>query len=238
MLHDEVSKTTSAEELLPELIPFETELTRSRLPRPTTVNGTLSTIDIFIGSSDINPDEAIRIPVKFSKATMRARPPTLSRAWKPAMDLQAPLQSSQKVYPSSASQLLTSFAQQSQERAGPSQTDLASMISSDVKAYSTYVIKKQDPAVPDASQATQSSQVPPSQARKEAIEVDQGGQEAPVEEEEEEEAVAKEDIVKAWRFGSTWVPMEADTFEPLNTRKGVEILGFFPRANVRSQFFD
>jgi ATP-dependent DNA helicase 2 subunit 2 len=50
--------------------------------------------------------------------------------------------------------------------------------------------------------------------------------------EEDEEVVAKEDIVKAWRFGSTWVPMEADTFEPLDTRKGVEVLGFFPRDAV------
>jgi len=49
---------------------------------------------------------------------------------------------------------------------------------------------------------------------------------------DEEEPVAKEDIVKAWRFGSTWVPMEQDTFEPLDTRKGVEVLGFFPRSAV------
>lgn len=243
LLYEEVSKTTSAEELLPELLPFEPELARSRLPKPTTVNGTSSGIDLLIGSPDIDPEEAIRIPVKFSKATMRARPPTLSRAWKPAMDLQAPLQpSSQRPHLSSSSQLLSTFAQQSQQRVGPGQSDLASMISSDVKAYSTYVIKKAEPAAaPDPTQASQnqSSQMPLSSQAKgrgmgEDVEEDEGypdeGQQE--DEAEEEEAVAKEDIVKAWRFGSTWVPMEADTFEPLNTRKGVEILGFFPRSNV------
>lgn len=239
LLHEEVSKTTTSEELLPEIGTFETELTRSRLPKPIAVNGTLAGIDLFIGSPDINPEEAISIPVKYSKATMRARPPTLSKAWKPAMDLQTPLLPKARVGDaSSSSQLLSSFGQ---GRTGDGQADLAAMISSDVKAYSTYVVKKPDPAAlaAEASQA-QSSQRMPSQAaaaqrRGSPDEVEAAEEEAeekPEPEEEEEESVAKEDIVKAWRFGSTWVPMEADTFEPVNTKKGIEVLGFFPRANV------
>lgn len=140
------------------------------------------------------------------------------------MDLQASLHPSVQHYQSAASQLLTNFVEkqsQSQKADAPaSQSDVAAMISSEVKGYSTYVVKKEVAQVAPPDTQEGASQVPPT---------------AREEEEEDEEFVAKEDIVKAWRFGSTWVPMEADTFEPLATQKGVEVLGFFPRANVSIQ---
>jgi ATP-dependent DNA helicase 2 subunit 2 len=216
--------------MLPTIETFEDALSAARRPRAAVVNGTVSGIDLYIGSSEIDPEQAIRIPIKYSKATMKARPPSLSKAWKPAMDLQAPLQSKTGGAPS-ASQLMSSIAQQSQSAHGPSAGDLAAMISADVKHHSAYVIKR-----PVGEEGGKETQTQASQAPNYGLEgLDEEYNEEPQEpeaEQEEEEVVAKEDIVKAWRYGSTWVPMEADTFEPLDTRKSVEVLGFFPQENV------
>ena len=216
--------------MLPTFGIFDEALIAARLPSPAVVNGTVSAIDLHIGSSEIDADQAITIPIRYSKATMKARPQSLSKAWKPAMDLQAPPQTIQA---GPSSQLASSLAQQSQHMERPPTTsDLAAMISAEVKHHSAYVVRR-----PDAAPATQ--EVPVSQADfgKEGLDgdylVDSDIPQALPE--EDEELVAKEDIVKAWRFGSTWVPMEADTFEPLDTRKGVEVLGFFPRDAVSRQ---
>ena len=243
-MHDRFSGVNASDDFLPTIQVFDDALVDARLPHPEQKNGTVSNIDILIGSPDIDEDQAIRIPVKYSKATMKARPPTLSRAWRPAMDLQAPLHpTAQRPFQTPQSQLLSSYLDQQSQQHGhsqaqsqgqnaPASSDIAGMISSEVKGYSTYVIKKEPAAPPPASQddvimadsQAPASQKPGTQARTQADAEDA--------EEEEEEVVAKEDLVKAWRFGSTWVPMEADTFEPLATQKGVEVLGFFPRANV------
>lgn len=234
MLYEQISQTTQSEEMLPTIETFEEALSAARKPRAAVVNGTVSGIDLYIGSSDIDPEQAIRIPIKYSKATMKARPPSLSKAWKPAMDLQAPLQS-KTGGPPSASQLMSSIAQQSQSANGPSAGDLAAMISADVKHHSAYVIKR---AVgEEGGKETQASQAPNYGLEGLDEEYNEEPQE-PEAEQEEEEVVAKEDIVKAWRYGSTWVPMEADTFEPLETRKGVEVLGFFPQENVGARSRD
>ena len=219
MLHERISQTTSSEEMLPTLETFDEALTAARMPRPAVVNGTVSPIDLHIGSPDINGDQAITIPIRYSKATMKARPPSLSKAWKPAMDLQTPAPPTQ----GASSQLASSIAHQSQQlEQPPGASDLAAMISAEVKHHSTYVIKR---VAANGGKEPATSQVDFGMEGLDGEEEDVGVQ-------EDEEVVANEDIVKAWRFGSTWVPMEADTFEPLDTRKGVEVLGFFPREAV------
>ncbi len=228
MLHERISQTTSSEDMLPSFGTLDEALAAARLPRPAVVNGTVSAIDLHIGSPQIDADQAIIIPIRYSKATMKARPPSLSKAWKPAMDLQAPKLPTQA---GPSSQLASSIAQQLQQlEVPPSASDLAAMISADVKHHNTYVIKRVDGAAADGKA------VPSSQANfgMEGLDGDYIDETEPHEEpaDEDEEVVAKEDIVKAWRFGSTWVPMEADTFEPLDTLKGVEVLGFFPRDAV------
>lgn len=223
--------------MLPERQTFEEALTYARQPRPAVVNGTVSGIDLHIGSPDINPDQAITIPIKYSKATMKARPPSLSKAWKAAMDLQGPQSGADSYRDMGANQLMASLTEQSESQGGRKldPADIAAMISADIKQHSTYVVKKQQPVANTATQATQATQVSQRDPKFIDPETDggMGESKSPAEEEEEEEEfVAKEDIVKAWRFGSTWVPMEADTFEPLITDKGVEILNFIPTANV------
>lgn len=240
ILHDRFTGVSASDDFLPTLQVFDDALIAARMPQPEQKNGTVSAIDIFIGSETIDPEQAIKIPVKYSKATMKARPPALSRAWRPAIDLQAPLHpNAQRPYQTQQSQLLSSYidqqsqtASQGKDGAGAVPSDIAGMISSEVKGYSTYVVKKEQTAPPPSQGAgMDGSQVPVSQRAGTQPATQADGEEL---EEEEEEVVAKEDLVKAWRFGSTWVPVEADTFEPLATQKGVEILGFFPRANVRS----
>ena len=225
MLHERMAPTTDSEAILPSYRTFDEALAEARLPRPAVINGTVSGIDLHIGSPDIDPDQAITIPIKYSKATMKARPPSLSKAWKAAMDLQGPQRNGySQAGPSS--QLASNLQAQSQALGATDTRDLAAMISAEVKNYTTYVIRRQQDA-------------PQDKGKERANQDDEGAddyepvatQELPMAEEDEEE-VAKEDIVKAWRFGSTWVPMEADTFEPLDTGKGVEILGFFPRSAV------
>ena len=222
MLHERMSATTSSEEILPEMSTFEENLVQARMPKCAFVNSAVSSIDLFIGSPDVNLEQAIRIPVRYSKATMKARIPSLSKAWKPAMDLQVPLATKSQPLPS---QLMSTLAQQSQSHNGPSASDLAVMISAEVKHHSIYVIKRTESTAKAGGEKT-ASQMP--DFGTEGLDLDYT-QDLP---EEDEEVVAKEDIVKAWRFGSTWVPMEQDTFEPLETNKGVEVLGFFPQENV------
>ena len=219
-----MSKTTQSEEMLPFLGTFDEALLNARMPKPAVVNGTLSGIELRIGSADVDPAQAILIPIKYSKATMKARPPTLSKAWKPAMDLQS--HQREGIARSSASnQLLNSVTEQSQALdKPPAQSDLAAMISAEVKNYSTYVVKKQE-LEKDVGGTQADTQVSVGGTQVETLQEQDT-------EEEDDELVSKEDIVKAWRFGSTWVPMEKDTFEPLDTRKGVEVLGFFPRDAV------
>lgn len=233
LLFEKVSATTESEAMLPDRQTFEEALAYARLPRPAVVNGTVSGIDLHIGSPDVNPDQAISIPIKYSKATMKARPPSLSKAWKAAMDLQGPQPGADSYRDMGANQLMASLTEQRQSQGGKlDPADIAAMVSADIKQHSTYVIKKQEPTANTATQATQATQQDPDFVDPE--EGGDGGTAAPPadEEEAEEEFVAKEDIVKAWRFGSTWVPMEADMFEPLVTDKGVEVLNFIPTANV------
>ncbi|WWC61275.1 uncharacterized protein I303_103856 [Kwoniella dejecticola CBS 10117] len=221
MLHERISKTTNSEEMLPTLETFDEALIESRLPRPAVVNGTVSGIDLHIGSPDVDAEQAITIPIKYSKATMKARPPTLSKAWKPAMDLQLPARPSLGTHRSS-NQLMSSLINQSQSQGEgiPKMEDFASLISAEVKHHSTYVVKKAENPPPPGSQMASQAYEPTQQP------ID-------AEEDVDEEFVEKEDLVKAWRFGSTWVPMEADTFEPMETKKGVEILGFFPKDAIK-----
>ena len=222
-----MAPTTSSDAILPSYKVFDDALETARKPSPAVTNGTVSGIDLRIGSPDVDPDQAITISIKYSKATMKARPPSLSKAWKAAMDLQVPPKESQA---GPSSQLASSLQAQSQAIRTHATDDLAAMVSAEVKHYSTYVIRHQDKGEGD--------KLDKGKGRAEDMDVDRDyATQEPLEEddmhlEEDEEAVAKEDIVKAWRFGSTWVPMEAETFEPLDTRKGVEILNFVPRSSV------
>lgn len=63
------------------------------------------------------------------------------------------------------------------------------------------------------------------------MDVDEGKSVA--EEETRSEKVEKEQLIKGFKYGSTYVPCPDGQFERLNTKKGIEICGFFLKKNVR-----
>ncbi|GMK57801.1 hypothetical protein CspeluHIS016_0406350 [Cutaneotrichosporon spelunceum] len=218
-LHERMSRTTDSELFLPRLLVFQPELEEARRPHPATTEGTVSGIHLYIGAAGVDPDAAISIPMQYSKATMKARPPSLSKTWKTAVDVQAPTRGTE------ASQILSQIE---------SQGAPASAISGKINRHMLYYICKAEAPAP--------SQISVSATQSQRIEDDadfilpgqtQTQTQTQSQTEAEEELVEKEDLVKAWRFGSSLIPVEADTFEPLPTQKGIEVLGFIPQAHVR-----
>lgn len=65
------------------------------------------------------------------------------------------------------------------------------------------------------------------------ISIDVDEEKSVVEEETRFEKVEKEQLIKGFKYGSTYVPCPDGQFERLNTKKGIEICGFFQRKNVR-----
>ena len=53
---------------------------------------------------------------------------------------------------------------------------------------------------------------------------------------DEREKVDQEELVRGFKYGSTYVPCPEGQFPRLSTRKGIDICGFFPDRNV-SLFF-
>lgn len=239
-LDERVSQTSpddrsAVEQFCPTLKLFDQELIDARMPQPASVNGTVMGSHLYIGAEPIDAEEAIKIPIKWSKATMKARPPTLSKAWRAGVELQNPSGRAG----TQGSQLRSTLSEmqsqaQSQHEPVPEASDLAAIISSDVKRHSMYIVKHkvgEDPASTLSQTQQTQTQTQGSQAQTQT-QVSQVDEAAEPDVEEEEEVVDKEDIVKAYKFGASWVPIEADTFEPLQTQKGVEILGFISRKNV------
>lgn len=209
-LEEQVSKSSTEEQFRPALEVFEPKLSQIRMPRPDMVNGTQVGTCLYIGAEPIDAEQAICIPLKYTKATAKARPPTLSKAWKTAVDLQQPAGTLPSH--SEASQLFNTLQSQSQSQGGQG-GNLAALVSAEVKQHSTYFLKKAEAAKTEAAE---------------------GAEDLPAmaEDEEEREYIPKEELVKAWRYGSSWIPVEDETFEPLQTQKGVEVLGFIPQKNV------
>ncbi|KEP54595.1 putative ATP-dependent DNA helicase II subunit 2, related protein [Rhizoctonia solani 123E] len=50
------------------------------------------------------------------------------------------------------------------------------------------------------------------------------------------EVVEKETLVKAFKYGSTWVPCEEGHFEGLHTRKGIEVVSFIAENTYQRHF--
>jgi ATP-dependent DNA helicase 2 subunit 2 len=50
------------------------------------------------------------------------------------------------------------------------------------------------------------------------------------------QVVEKETLVKAFKYGSTWVPCEEGHFDGLHTRKGIEVHGFIPESTVSALY--
>ncbi|WVQ78199.1 hypothetical protein IAT38_000282 [Cryptococcus sp. DSM 104549] len=228
-VHERMLKRDSKpERCLPSRDIFEESLEQARLPKITTTDSAVYSIELHIGSSTIDASQAIAIPIKYSKATSKASAPSWSRVWKPAMDLQSATgKGGARSLASNPllSELINQAESQGQEPPRPE--DVAGMISAEVKGHHTYWIKKEKPEAPEGTQ------VPESQGNREGLEPTQEDEQEGEAEEEEEEPVEKDDLVKVWRFGSKNIPVENDLFEPMETKKGVEVLRFVPSASIK-----
>ncbi|KDQ17714.1 hypothetical protein BOTBODRAFT_155793 [Botryobasidium botryosum FD-172 SS1] len=68
---------------------------------------------------------------------------------------------------------------------------------------------------------------------------EEGGDEDGDEDEEKEkiyEKVEKEQLVKAFKYGATWVPSEEDAWEKLHTVKGIDVLQFFDASKWHREY--
>ncbi len=106
---------------------------------------------------------------------------------------------------------------QSQSLGGPSQPTAAMMasavgIDADVQPYTKYVITRQPPTTI------------PTQPSRGDVDMD---------DEDEEREVDKENLVKAYKFGSTWVPLNEGDFDDMVSLPGFDVLGFISNDQVR-----
>jgi Ku70/Ku80 beta-barrel domain len=63
-------------------------------------------------------------------------------------------------------------------------------------------------------------------------EEDDGGADKTTEDKENLEKVEKEELIRGFKYGTTYAPCPDGQFPRLNTRKGIDICGFFPAKNV------
>jgi len=68
---------------------------------------------------------------------------------------------------------------------------------------------------------------------KDAMDVDEDGEKKDKVKEENIERVEKEQLVRGFKYGTTYVPCPDGQFPKLNTIKGIDICGFFKSENVR-----
>lgn len=68
---------------------------------------------------------------------------------------------------------------------------------------------------------------------KDAMEVDEDGENTEMAKEENIERVEKEQLVRGFKYGTTYVPCPDGQFPKLNSVKGIDICGFFKTENVR-----
>ncbi|ODO11439.1 hypothetical protein I350_00219 [Cryptococcus amylolentus CBS 6273] len=218
MFVDSLQETHSKKgitDLYPSIHSLDDALDDARRPHPQVTAGSALGLDIYIGDQDIDPAQAIIIPVKTTKATAKATAPKFSKAWKPAMDLQAPLRAKDTPKLSNNRLFAGIIAKAEEEgRQPPSFEEMSGMVSSTVSRHTTYLLKKEEK---DPNQT-------------QTLDADQEE-----EEEEEEEYVPEEEISQAWKFGSTWIPTSKGDIMPLAVKKGIYVLGFVPTANIKKQ---
>lgn len=68
---------------------------------------------------------------------------------------------------------------------------------------------------------------------KDAMDVDEDGEKKENVKEENIERVEKEQLVRGFKYGTTYVPCPDGQFPKLSTVKGIDICGFFDSRNVR-----
>jgi ATP-dependent DNA helicase 2 subunit 2 len=176
-----------------------------------------------IGEKSDSPEQAIEVPIRYSKATSLARPQSLKKVI--ASQVARPKILSESITASQSQVPRTSQSNSQIQSAGTSTaagTSGIAGIEADVSAFTKYyVVQKKNEQDEDVEMG-------------ETSEGDRRIEDADGEDEGEYEEmeVDIENCTKAYRFGSTWVPLNEEDFETMPTKSGIEVLGFIKETGV------
>jgi ATP-dependent DNA helicase 2 subunit 2 len=173
-----------------------------------------------IGSKAINTDEGIEFPVRYSKATAKAMPMSLKKVI--ANELLPQNQHHASSYGAGPSQ--SQSQAKSQGRNVPQTANVG--IEADVTPFKKYTVMV--PKTKDDTDTMDVDDQPVGSSKPVGAEDDQDQPEIEYEEREVEE----DNLVKAYKFGKTWVPMPKDIFPDMETVSGMDLLGFMKSSGV------
>ncbi|PPQ66770.1 hypothetical protein CVT26_009756 [Gymnopilus dilepis] len=157
-----------------------------------------------IGDVDTLPDEAIELSVKASKATAQARPKT----WK-------------KFALRESNDEDMDVDQEEEDK------DKDKAVYAQLKMKTEYFVDRTAGAEDE-----EGGNVKEEEDDEENL-LDEG-EEKPEPKKQNLERVEKEELVRGFKYGTTYAPCPDGQFARLQTRKGIDIIGFFPEKNVSS----
>lgn len=223
---DQLTETIPQEtaHLRPHLGSLSAALSVARGPLVTTPNSMLSKSVFRIGRTETNPEEAIEFPVRYSKATTQQRPQSLKKVI--ASQVARPRMLPDAI---NASQSQAPRASQSYNQSNGVGTSTAAVASgtggveADVSRFTKYfIVQKKENEDEDVEMEEEN------EGRNRIEDIDDEDKN----EQFEEVEVSVDNCTKAYRFGSTWVPLNEEDFETLSTTAGFDLLGFIKSAGV------
>lgn len=176
------------------------------LPDIKNVRSMLTGYELRIGDFDVRPKQAVELNVKTSKCTSLLRPPTMKK-----FAHNIPLEGEVKEIDDDT-QLFKQLHMATDYLVDPDE---------DVKQTQDTQSQTQ------AQTQTQTLSHTDTQTQLSGEPENAGNQSF------SGQRVEKEELVRGYKYGSTFVPCEDDYFQKLPTRKGIDVLGFFPLKSVR-----
>lgn len=167
---------------------------------------------IRLGDVDVRQDEAVEIVVKMSKCTAVVRPPPLKKF-------------AMRVRPDEAEKVDINDTMDVDDDGDRKDTYV------ELKTRTEYFV---DHGTRDAQPGAKQSSKPHHGTGDDTETEDD---DIPVETDAQvktdgREKIDQEQLVRGFKYGSTYVPCPEGQFPRLNTRKGIDICGFFPDKNV------
>jgi ATP-dependent DNA helicase 2 subunit 2 len=179
-----------------------------------TTKSALMGTSLRIGDVDNRPTESMEIQIKLSKCTAIARP----KSWKRFM-----LRKKGK-----------GKGKDGKESSDETEDDAEEP--TDVNEGDTYVeLKKRSEYHRDSDQSDKDDDDDEGRVKKEKTDYD----DARVKRDEElvvedDRRVDREELIKGFKYGSTYTPCPDGQFDRLKTKKGIDVCGFFKSRNVRA----
>ncbi len=214
-------------------------LSSARGPHVDQPNSTLQKIDLRIGDTEINQQEGIEIPIKYSKATSVARPPSLKKVIAKELPKSRNLPSSVMGGESQGSGSYGGHG-----RGFPPARQMQHGNEADLTAYTKHVILRKIEAEEQATAMDIDKAFHPAatdrpfhaeemeEEQMEVQELAEGSDDKKAREKFEEVEVNKDNLVKAYKFGDQWIPIKEEDFTAMETVAGMDVLGFVKSDHV------